>query len=96
MIVTVDPATLRLPPARSAGADPFKLADQIRRFGADTTGMPAVQATRGAGGLLTINDGVTRATRVAKLRPGTTMSVEIIDERPNVSLEHLTVLAETL
>jgi hypothetical protein len=43
-----------------------------------------------------INDGVTRASRIAKLRQGATILVEIIDERPNWSLEHLPRVKERL
>jgi hypothetical protein len=43
-----------------------------------------------------INNGVTRATRVAKLSPQTKIRVEIIDERPTVSLNHLPRILETL
>jgi hypothetical protein len=44
--------------------------------------MPPLQATRGKDGHLRINDGVTRATRAAKLRPGEHVMVEIIHELP--------------
>ena len=67
--VYVSPGELRLPPARRSGADPFKLADQIRRYGDSVTGMPPVQVTVGQGGDMMLNDGVTRATRIAKLKP---------------------------
>jgi hypothetical protein len=33
-------------------------------------------------GELVINNGVTRATRIAKLSPGTTVRVEVIDDLP--------------
>ena len=90
------PGDLRVPSSRRAGADPTKLADQIRRFGAATSGMPAIQVTECADGELMINDGVTRATRVAKLDPSATITVEIIDERPGWSLKHLPRIRETL
>lgn len=45
-------------------------------------GMPPVEVSRGTDGALVINDGVTRATRVAKLAPGTTIRVEVIDDLP--------------
>ena len=96
MIVEVDPGNLRLPPARRAGADPFKLQEQIRRFGDSTSGMPLPEVTRGARGEMMINDGVTRATRIAKLRPGATIRVEVIDDRPAWSLEHLPLVKEKL
>jgi hypothetical protein len=37
---------------------------------------------RGTDGELVINDGVTRATRIAKLSSGTTVRVEVIDDLP--------------
>jgi hypothetical protein len=45
-------------------------------------GMPPLEVSRGTDGELVINDGVTRATRVAKLLPGTTVRVELIDDLP--------------
>jgi hypothetical protein len=44
--------------------------------------MPVIEVSRGADGMLMINDGVTRATRVATLLPGVTVRVEIIDDLP--------------
>lgn len=78
----VDPAILRLPPSRHQGADPAKLARHMARFGTSVTGMPTLEVTEAADGELVINSGVTRATRVAKLLPGQTVRVEIIDRRP--------------
>ena len=40
--------------------------------------MPPLFAYEGSDGELEIYDGVTRATRVAKLLPGTTVTVEVI------------------
>ena len=94
--LNVSPLTLRLPPARRSGADPVKLADQIRRFGDSDIGMPPLQVTRGSGGELMINDGVTRAFRFARLKPGATITVEVIDERPNWSFAHLPTVQERL
>ena len=74
----VDPAELRLPPSRSSGADPGKLQRQIAKHGTTTAGMPALVAYEGSDGILELYDGVTRATRVAKLLPGTTVKVEVI------------------
>jgi hypothetical protein len=74
----VDPAELRLPPSRLSGADPYKLQRQIARFGTSTNGMPPVWVYEGADGVLEIVDGVTRATRVAKLIPGRAIRVEVI------------------
>jgi hypothetical protein len=44
--------------------------------------MPSLEVSRGSDGELMINDGVTRATRMAKLSPGTKVRVEVIDELP--------------
>ena len=96
MIVEVDPGTLRLPASRQSGADPFKLQEQLRRFGDQSAGMPPLEVTLGARGEMIINDGVTRATRIAKVRPGATISVEVIDNRPTWSLEHLPLVKERL
>jgi hypothetical protein len=74
----------------------MKLAAQIGKYGDSTVAMPPVQVTRAARGELMINDGVTRAARVAKLRPGATIVVEVIEERPAWSLEHLPRVWETL
>lgn len=46
------------------------------------TVMPPLLVSRGADGELVINDGVTLATRVAKLLPGRLVTVEVIDDLP--------------
>ncbi len=74
----VDPAELRLPASRSSGADPYKLQQQIVRFGAATVGMPPVWVYEGSDGALEIVDGVTRATRAAKLAPGCLIRIEVL------------------
>jgi hypothetical protein len=84
--MTVDPGELYLPPSRSQGADPGKLARQIARYGRSLDGMPALQVVRGQSGHLRINDGVTRATRAAKLRPGEMLMVEVIDDLPKLDV----------
>ncbi|MCI0360574.1 MAG: hypothetical protein L0211_19020 [Planctomycetaceae bacterium] len=73
----VDPRVLRLPPSRPF-ADPIKLARQIARFGASAEGMPPIVVYEGSDGVLVIYNGVTRATRIAKLAPGTLVRVEVI------------------
>jgi hypothetical protein len=82
VFLDVDPRTLRLPSSRRSGADPLKLQRQIARFGTLTKGMPPLEVSRGSDGVFVINDGVTRATRVAKLLPKTTVRVEVIDDLP--------------
>ena len=42
--------------------------------------MPPLEVYRGTDGGLILYDGVTRATRVAKLLPGTFVRVEVIDD----------------
>lgn len=74
----VDPRTLHLPTSRLGGADPFKLHNQMARFGSRTAGMPPLLAYRGSDGAIMLYDGVTRATRVAKQLPGSTVRVEVI------------------
>ncbi len=73
----VDPSELR-PPSRPSGADPWKLHQQIRRFGASADGTPPIFAYEAPDGLLEISDGVTRATRVAKLAPAVLVPVIVI------------------
>lgn len=80
VFLSVDPRTLRLPPSRAAGADPQKLARQIAKYGTSTQGMPTLEVSRGTDGELMINNGVTRATRIAKLLPGMLVPVEVIDD----------------
>ena len=74
----VDPSELCLPPSRASGADPWKLHQQIRQFGASKDGMPPIFVYEDPDGLLEIYDGVTRATRIAKLAPGATVPVIVI------------------
>jgi len=80
VFLDVDPRTLRLPSSRLAGADPMKLQRQIARHAKSIQGMPPLEVYRGSDGELMIYDGVTRATRVAKLLPGTLVRVEVIDD----------------
>jgi hypothetical protein len=73
----VDPRELRVPASRRS-ADPVKLQRQIARFGASTVGMPPLVVYEGTDGVLVIYNGVTRATRIARLAPGTLVRVEVI------------------
>jgi hypothetical protein len=75
--VQVDPATLHLPSSRREGADPVKLQRQVAKHGTSIDGMPPPEVKRGSDGELVIYDGVTRATRVAKLLLGTPITVEV-------------------
>ena len=74
----VDPSELRLPPSRLGGADLWKLQQQIRRFGSSKDGMPPLFVFEDPDGVLEITDGVTRATRMAKLVPGETVPVIVV------------------
>jgi len=82
VFLDVDPRTLHVPSSRRSGADPYKLQRQIAKHGSATQGMPTIEVSRGSDGELMINNGVTRATRVAKLLPGTMVRVEVIDDLP--------------
>ncbi len=73
-----DPGELRLPPSCASGADPWKLHQQIRQFGISTIGMPPIFVYEDPDGVLEISDGVTRATRIAKLAPGKAIPVIVI------------------
>lgn len=78
----VDPSELRVPPSRQQGADPGKLARQISLFGRSAVGMPPPWVYEGSDGVLVLYNGVTRATRIAKLAPGTPIRVEVIGKLP--------------
>jgi len=91
----VDPRTLHLPSTRPTGADPFKLQRQVAQYGASTQGMPPRLVYRGSDGGLIIFDGVTRATRVAMLRPGDLVRVEVIGALA-VPCTHLPTVGEQL
>ena len=95
VFLDVDPRTLHLPTSRLTGADPVKLQRQIAAFGASKQGMPFVEVYRGSDGKLMIFDGVTRATRVAKLLPGQLVSVELIDDL-KTPVGHLPTVGDTL
>ena len=73
----VDPRTLYVTTQRPSGACPWKLQMQIARFGTSTAGMLPILVEEDSDGRLVIVNGVTRATRVAKLRPGTLVRVEV-------------------
>ena len=74
----VDPASLHLPNGRIDGADPAKLQRQIAKHGRSLAGMPPVLVYRGLNGELILSDGVTRATRAAKLCPGSVIPAELL------------------
>jgi hypothetical protein len=78
LFMDVDPRSLHLPSSRIAGADPLKLQRQIAKYGMEIRGMPPIEVYRGSDGKLMIYDGVTRVTRIAKLRPGVRLRIEVI------------------
>src|SRR5262249_28819755 len=78
----VDPSELRVPPSRRQGADPAKLARQISLFGRSAVGVPPPWVYEGADGVLVLYNGVARATRIARLSPGTLIRVEVIGRLP--------------
>ena len=77
-----DPRDLRVPPSRPHGADPAKLQRPPALFGRSAVGMPAPWVYEGSDGVLMLYNGVTRATRIAKLAPGTLIRVEVIGRLP--------------
>lgn len=79
-ICLVDPRELRVSPSRPQGADPEKLQRQIAKFGASTAGMPPLWVCEASDGVLVVYNGSTRATRIAKLSPGTLVPVVVIDK----------------
>jgi len=87
--IDVDPGDLYLPPSRAQGADPAKLGRQIAKHGKSLDGMPPLQVVRGKNGNLRINDGVTRATRAAKLRPGVLVIAEVIQDLPQLDVTRI-------
>jgi hypothetical protein len=93
LYLDVDPRMLHLPTSRVSGADPTKLQRQIAKFGASMHGMPPLEVSRGSDGELMINDGVTRATRIAKLLPGVLVRVEVIDDYP-AAVGHLPTIGD--
>ena len=94
--IQVDPGECHLPPSRAQGADPAKLARQIAQHGNSLVGMPPLQVVRGLGGQLRINDGVTRATRAAKLRPGELVTAEIIQDLPKLDVTRVPKVKDAL
>ncbi len=77
-LLDVDPRTLHVPPSRLSGAGAYRLQQQIARFGTGTDGMPPLRVYRGSDGTLLIYNRMTRATRIARLAPGTTIRVEVV------------------
>jgi hypothetical protein len=94
--IDVDPGELHLPPSRAQGADPGKLARQIAKHGNSLDGMPPLQLVRGKDGYLRLNDGVTRATHAAKLRPGALVPAEVIQDLPRLDVTRMSKVKDCL
>lgn len=90
-----NPANLRLPPTRPDGADPFKLASMMNKFGNSLQGMPPIQVTQGANGDMMINDGVTRAT-LAAMNGQNEVPVEVIENNPSLNLSNLSTVGQSI
>lgn len=90
-LLDIDPRILRLPPSRLFGADPAKLQRQIARHGKSIIGMPPLIVLRAADDEFVMYDGVTRATRIAKLLPGLLVPIEVIDTLPSPGATYPTV-----
>jgi hypothetical protein len=91
----VDPAILRISPSRPQGADPTRLQLRISQFGRSRDGMPPLELGLAIDGELVIMDGMTRATRIAKLVPGTTVPAKIT-EKLNYKGRRLPTIGECL
>jgi hypothetical protein len=78
----VDRRELRVPLFRRQVADPAKLARQIALFGRSAVGMIPPWVYEGTDGVLVLYNGVTLATRIAKLAPGTLIRVEVVGTLP--------------
>ena len=76
----VDPRELRFPSSRRF-VDAGKFARQLSRYGRSLQGMPTLEVEEASDGVLVVVDGVTRATRAAKMAPGQLVRVEIIAYR---------------
>ncbi len=95
-LLQVDPRTLHLPWSRKEGADPIKFTRQLSRFGNRTDGMPPIEVIRGKDGRLRISNGVTRATRVARLLPGHPVTVIVTEERPKADFSRNPTVGDKL
>jgi len=77
LFITIDPRELRVAPSRPV-ADPGKLHRQIAAYGSSVVGMPPILVYEAFDGVFVIQDGMTRATRTAKLSPGTMVTIEVL------------------
>jgi hypothetical protein len=68
----------------------------MAKHGSALDGMPPLQVVRGKDGRLRINDGVTRAVRAAKLRPGARVPVEVIHNLPRFDVTRMPKVRDAL
>jgi hypothetical protein len=87
----IDPRELRVPPSRPQGADPAKLQRQIAGFGRSALGMPPPWVYEASDGVLVVYNGVTRATRIAKLCPGALIRVEVVGKLRRAGARYLKI-----
>jgi len=66
----------------------MKLADQYKRYGKRSDGMPPIFVTLGKDGEMQSIDGLTRATRMFRYAPGTLVAVEVVKEFPRWNLSN--------
>ena len=90
----VDPLSLIVCPQRPV-ADAWKLQRQIASFGSSIAGMPLVEVNEDSLGRFRIVDGMTRATRAARLSPGTRITV-VVTARLRKPFRNATTIADTL
>lgn len=96
VFLDIDPRTLRASPQRAGGADLGKFARQLARYGTSIAGMPIIEVWLCANDELVIADGMTRATRVAKLLPGQLVRVVTVDRMPKYNVRHLPFVKDLL
>jgi hypothetical protein len=77
---------IALAPEPGARSGSLQAGRQIAKHGDSLAGMPPLQVVRGKDGHLRINDGVTRATRAAQLRPGALVPAEVIQDLPQLDV----------
>jgi hypothetical protein len=90
----IDPQTLVVCPQRAV-ADAWKLQRQIANFGSSIVDMPPLEVNEDPLGRLRIVDSMTRATRAARLSPGTRITV-VVTARLRKPFRNATTIADTL
>lgn len=85
-VIAIDPRKLLVP--SNMGADPYKLQKQIAKYGNSIVGMPLLVGYETLDGFILLFDGITRATRVAKLLPGRAVQVQIAGKMKVMSTKY--------